>query len=179
MGTIQPPPRALRLIAISSRYPEALTWARERIEGELGPHSLVSDPFVYDDTDYYEREMGAGLFKQFVASDGVVDPGELAGLKHLTNGWEEEYIALARHPEPRPLNLDPGYISESKLVLASTKNHWHRVYLSQGIFAEVTLVWSRREGWKAQEWTYPDYRRGDYQAFFVRCREWLRGQSAG
>jgi hypothetical protein len=59
-------------------------------------------------------------------------------------------------------------------VLASTKNHWHRVYLSQGIFAEVTLVWSRREGWVAQEWTYPDYRRGDYQDFFTQCRQHLR-----
>lgn len=174
MGSIQPPPKVLRLVAISSRYDEALAWARERIEQEFGPSALVSEALVYDDTDYYEQEMGPGLFKQFVASAEPMDPGSLPELKHLSNTWEAEYAALGLHPEPRPLNLDPGYVAESKLVLASTKNHSHRIYLDRGIYAEITLNWSRREGWLPLAWTYPDYRRGDYQEFFTRCREYLR-----
>ena len=77
-----------------------------------------------------------------------------------------------RHAEPRPLNLDPGYITPAKLVLASTKDHAHRIYLRDGIFAEVTLVYRQRK-WQPLEWTYPDYRRDDYQRFFTQCREWL------
>jgi hypothetical protein len=70
------------------------------------------------------------------------------------------------------VNIDPGYITPAKLVLASTKDHAHRIYLRDGIFAEVTLVYRQRK-WQPLEWTYPDYRRDDYQQFFTECREWL------
>jgi hypothetical protein len=73
----------------------------------------------------------------------------------------------------RPLNLDPGYLTEAKLVLASTKDHAHRIYLSQGIYAEVTLSF-RRGHWRHHDWTYPDYRRDDYHAFFTQCRDYFR-----
>ena len=92
--------------------------------------------------------------------------------KGQTNEWEAEYAALGRHPELRPLNLDPGYITAAKLVLASTKDHAHRIYLQRGIYAELTLTYRHRQ-WRALDWTYPDYRRDDYQAFFSRCREWV------
>ncbi len=176
MGTISTPQPVLRLVAIVSRYDEALAWSRETIETTFGPTALVSDPFAFDDTDYYAREMGEGLKKQFVVSAEPIDPGELVRLKHATNAWETEYAEANSHPEPRPLNLDPGYISLSKLVLASTKNHSHRIYLSQGIYAEVTLGYARSTGWVAQQWTYPDYQRADFQAFFTKCRDDLRQQ---
>ena len=76
-------------------------------------------------------------------------------------------------PESRPLNLDPGYLTAAKLVLASTKDHSHRLYLAEGIYAEVTLYY--RDGrWQPREWTFPDYRRADYQEFFNAARRLLR-----
>lgn len=75
--------------------------------------------------------------------------------------------------ESRPLNIDPGYISEAKLVLATTKDRDHRIYLSGGIFAEVTLHF-RAKQWTSSRWTYPDYQREDFQAFFTKCRNLLR-----
>ena len=74
---------------------------------------------------------------------------------------------------PRPLNLDPGYLTPAKLVLASTKDFAHRIYLSQGIFAEITLQYQHQR-WKHHEYTFPDYRRADYQRFFSACRELLK-----
>jgi hypothetical protein len=78
-------------------------------------------------------------------------------------------LANLTSQETRPVNIDPGYITAAKLVLASTKDHAHRIYLGQGIFAEITLMY-RHGRWEAHEWTFPDYRRGDYHAFFTQAR---------
>ena len=90
--------------------------------------------------------------------------------------WEEEYATTTEWPESRPLNLDPGYVTDAKLVLASTKNHAHRIYLDSGIYAEVTLYYQGRQ-WKHWNWTYPDYRRSDYYEFFTSCREYYLDHS--
>ena len=121
MGSLNPPQPVLRLVPIVSRYDEALAWARERVAAEWGELALVSDAFIFNDTDYYDDEMGTGLKKQFVVTTPLMDPATLPDVKVATNGWEAEYAQQAGHPERRPLNLDPGYIAESKLVLASTK----------------------------------------------------------
>jgi hypothetical protein len=172
MGEIQQPAPVLLVVAASSRHAPALDWTREQCVAHYGPAALASDPFPFTETDYYTATMGADLKKQFFAFERLVDPAALAGIKRETNRWEADYAALGRHAEPRPLNLDPGYITPAKLVLASTKDHAHRLYLRDGIYAEVTLTYRRRQ-WQPLEWTYPDFRRDDYQRFFTRCREWL------
>jgi hypothetical protein len=173
MGAIHSPQPAQLVIAASSRYDAALAWGLYRAEEEFGFTAEVSPAFEFTETDYYAAEMGVGLKKQFWAFATPIDPGRLAAIKRLTNRWEAEYAALQHHAEPRPLNLDPGYVTLAKLVLASTKDHAHRIYLGEGVYAEVTLSY-RRQGWQPFEWTYPDYRRADFHAFFDRCRTCLR-----
>jgi hypothetical protein len=172
MGEIHEPAPVLLIIAASTRYVEALGWAHERLANQFGPVALASEAFDFTETDYYTATMGADLKKQFFAFERLIDAAGLAHIKRQTNAWESEYAALGRHAEPRPLNLDPGYITPAKLVLASTKDHAHRIYLRDGIFAELTLAY-RAGRWQTLEWTYPDYRRGDYQSFFTQCRELL------
>jgi hypothetical protein len=157
---------------VSSRHDAAFEWTSARCVQRYGPVVLSSDPFDFTETDYYTATMGVGLKKQFFAFETLIDSGELAGIKRQTNDWEAEYALLGRHIEQRPLNLDPGYLTPAKLVLGSTKDHAHRIYLRDGIFAEVTLVY-RQRSWQPLEWTYPDYRRDDYQRFFTHCRQWL------
>jgi hypothetical protein len=135
--------------------------------------ALESPRFAFTQTDYYEPTMGSPLHKCFFAFERLIDPASLVERKIETNDWEREYARDGGHSEPRPLNLDPGYLALGKLVLATTKDHAHRVYLAQGIFAEVTLSYQDR-GWRHHAWTFPDYRRDDYQQFFSRCREYLR-----
>lgn len=173
MGSISSPHPVLLLIAVSSRYDAALNWARQRIAAEFGPLGAVSLAFDFTETDYYTTTMGTDLKKQFVVGEMPIDPGRLPAIKRLTNDWEAEYAASASHPEPRPLNLDPGYLTLAKLVLASTKDHAHRIYLADGIYAEVTLSF-RHKQWHAFDWTYPDYRRADFQQFFTSSRELLK-----
>jgi hypothetical protein len=170
MGNISSPDQVLLIIAACSRHIEALQWACARSVSEYGKVYSTSEAFNFAETDYYTASMGPNLKKQFFAFETPIDPAALAHIKCTTNQWEAEYAALGRHAEPRPLNLDPGYITPAKLVLASTKDHAHRIYLAGGIYAEVTLSF-RAGRWQPLEWTYPDYRREDYQEFFTACRQ--------
>jgi hypothetical protein len=175
MGTISEPEPALLLLAAFSRHDEALDWGREKAESAWGPVALKSQRFTFDATDYYEPTMGPGIRKCFFAFERLIDPVEIVDVKRQTNAWESEYAERGVHAEPRPLNLDPGYITPAKLVLASTKDHAHRLYLSRGIYAEVTLFYKNRR-WQERDWTFADYRRADYQQFFTQCRDYLRAR---
>lgn len=174
MGRPTTHPPVTLIIAVTSRYQEALSWTAERGAQVWGPLADRSQVFDFSETDYYQATMGDALRKQFLAFERPIDPARLPDIKLQTGEWEGEYARLAGHAEPRPLNLDPGYVTPAKLVLASTKDHSHRLYLGQGIFAEVTLFF-RQGRWQHREWTYPDYRRDDFQAFFLRVRDrWQR-----
>lgn len=173
MGELSLPKPGLLFVAAFSRHEEALVWTRERIEREWGEVLLASELFDFAETTYYAAEMGEGLKKVFFVVEGPFATETLPERKLATNGWEREYAGLRPHNEVRPLNLDPGYLTEAKLVLATTKDRDHRLYLGQGIFGEVTLTWRRGE-WAAHPWTYADYQRADVQAFFTIVRERLR-----
>lgn len=163
----------LLILAAFSRHPAALDWARQTAEEAWGPVVLASERFEHRETNYYEASMGPDLQKCFFAFESLIDPAELVLCKETSNQWERDYQQLGRHSEARPLNLDPGYLTEAKLVLATTKDRDHRLYLDRGIFAEVTLHF-QRGAWQSRPWTYPDYQRPDYHEFFTRCRDFLR-----
>ena len=143
---------------------------------------MESPSFSFEETHYYEPTMGSELKKKFFAFARLAAPAELTDWKLATNAWEEEYRETAGHDEARPLNLDPGYLTLGKLVLASTKDFAHRIYLGRGIFAEITLFY-KKGSWQHHAWTFADYRRADYQEFFSQCRKHLhralRGENKG
>ncbi len=174
MGEIVDPLQAV-LIVGALGHDDALVWARDTVESRWGEICLVSPRFDFDFTTYYEAEMGKDLKKQFFALDAPYDPGDTARLKIQTNEWESEYAQLSETDVPRPLNLDPGYVTEAKLILSTTKDRDHRIYLSDGIYAECTLYFNRGQ-WRDRPWTYPDYQQESYQAFFSQCRQLLRGR---
>src|SRR4051812_36437554 len=115
----RPVPLAL-VVAVFSRYPDALRWGRERLEQEFGSVALVSTPFRFDQTGYYEATMGPDLLKQFLVHRDLVDPGRLAEIKLRTNALERELADTGLYPEVRPVNLDPGLLALGKFVLATT-----------------------------------------------------------
>jgi hypothetical protein len=177
MGDVTLHPPVLLVVVAFSRYDAALSWARQRVEEVYGPVALASEPMDFVETEYYEPTMGRGLRKTFWATENLVDPATLADVKLETGRWEIEYAAGSGHDEPRPLNLDPGYLTLGKFVLASTKDHAHRIYLRDGIYAEVTLHYHRRR-WSPRDWTFPDYHRNDYHTFLDRCREYYKRRLA-
>jgi Domain of unknown function (DUF4416) len=173
MGDVQPPPRCLLLFGLLLSEGHDAAAVHGRLGEEFGEPLAVSDIWPFDFTDYYEPEMGSNLRRQFAAVMADFDPGRLAEIKLRTNALEEE-MAQGRQ---RRVNIDPGYLTLAKLVLASTKEHSHRVSLGQGIFGEVTLVFHRREGFEPMPWTYPDYRDERVQEWLSRLRESLRRAS--
>ena len=173
MGEIAKHKPVLLIAAVTSRYLAALDWTIEETSEAWGDVALRSPVFDFTETSFYTESMGTDLKKQFIAFDRLLDPCDLPATKHQSNQWEEDYSKHAEKDEVRPLNIDPGYISEAKLVLATTKDRDHRIYLSGGIFAEVTLH-LRAKQWTSSRWTYPDYQREDFQEFFTKCRNLLR-----
>ena len=112
--------------------------------------------------------MGRGLKRRFYSFSESIKPDRLVDIKLLTNEIEDRFSRSADFPSRR-INLDPGYISPAKLVLASTKNYSHRIYLAKGIYAEVTLYFEKGT-FHSFPWTYPDYKSKEYLEIFNKIR---------
>jgi len=139
-----------------------------RLAGKFGPPDMESPGMSFDFTGYYAPEMGRELTRFFVAFSGLHDPAFAADWKIFSNEIEKEFSHDPSLPS-RSVNLDPGYLVPSRILLLTTKDFAHRVYLRNGIFAEVTLVW-RRGAFAPMPWTYPDYATPLALEFFTRVR---------
>ncbi len=163
----------VRFCAVITRHEDALAWAIDRLSQAWGQPSITSQSIPFEAGGFYAATMGLELTKMLVAFSPVADPGDLADWKLQTNQWESDYARAATHAESRPLNLDPGYMSQAKLVLATTKDRDHRIYLRDGMFAEVTLAYVGKK-WQHHRWSYPSYRTDEVADFASRCRTRLR-----
>lgn len=172
LASIRPTPPALLVAAVFSSQTNAIDWALERIALQWGKISLLSPRFEHVETNYYAREMGLPISKQLVVVQGLFDPAGLADRKLQSNTWEQELASSKIYDLARPINIDPGYLMLGKLVLASTKDRAHRIYLRDGIYAEECLYYVA--GWQVRPWTYPDYQRDDYHQFLSQARQLLK-----
>lgn len=128
---------------------EALVYLKKKW-GDVD-HMEWALPFDY--TDYYRGEMGTPLSRSFLSFKSLIDRQQLVEAKLYSNQIE---ITLAKERGARTINIDPGYLTESQVVLATGKNYSHRIYLKEGIFADLTLIYEH-QGFRALSWTYPDY----------------------
>lgn len=126
----------------------------------------MSDIMPFEYTDYYHKEMGKPLLRVFVSFKELIAPDALADIKISTCVLEAEYS----NENKRSINIDPGYMELSKLVLASTKNFYHRIYIKKDIYEEITLCWQKNR-FRDFEWTFPDFRSKEYKLVFSKIRE--------
>ena len=172
MWEIERPKRVKLIIGIMASDQACLSAALDAIAAEFGPTDFLSEVWPFKQTDYYEKQTGYRILKQFVSIEKLIDPGELGQIKRRTNAIERRQAELLHSTGvvwPRPINLDPGIIEPSKLVLASTKNYSHRIYIGEGIYAEVTLTFHKGK-WQPFAYTYPDYKQAGYHEFFSKVR---------
>jgi hypothetical protein len=159
-------PLPVKLIVSAFAGGEALlAEARARLVTEFGPIDYESELLPFEHTDYYTPDFGPGLVRRIWAFEELIEQQKLAVIKRRTNDIEMEWAVESR----RRVNLDPGFVSYSKMVLATTKNHAHRIYVGEGIYAEVTLHF-RDGAFHAWPWTYPDYASPTYLEIFNQIR---------
>lgn len=131
----------------------------------FGPIDLAGPWLNFDYTDYYHPEMGAPLFRRVLAFQKHIEQHHLADIKLMTNGFERKYLKNGR----RRINIDPGYLVAERFVLATAKNYTHRISVGRGIYADLTLVYTRG-GFQTLPWTYPDYADKHMLDFLARVR---------
>lgn len=171
MGAIRSPRLVNLFCGLISSDPDLMKRAVRLLEQHQGPTDAASELWPFDMTDYYMAEMGEDLQRQFVSFARLIEPGGLPSIKVLTNTLERRVNHdLGLPEEQRRVNLDPGYLTLSKIVLATTKDFSHRLYLGNGIYAESTLHFENGH-WTAWPWTYPDYAGPRYHGFFEQLRE--------
>jgi hypothetical protein len=154
-----------------------LAEVESRLSAEYGAIDVQSPVIPFTFTDYYRRETGDQILRTFFSFERLIEADRLPGIKLWTNALEVEFAATGSSSGnvQRPVNLDPGYIEHSKVILASTKNFYHRMYLGGGIFGEVTMHF-RNNAWEFFPWTYPDYQSEEYRKFFLQLRVRYRSQ---
>ena len=139
--------------------------AQNRLRKKFGKVDFVSKCLDFNCTDHYEAEMGKLLKRRFISFTKLIHIQDLYRIKLYTNRLETKFLT----DKSRQLNIDPGYIDLAKLVLATTKDYAHRIFLRKGIFAEITLSF-RGNSFSANEWTYPDYCSKEYIDIFNQIR---------
>ena len=179
------PHPVMLIVAAFSGHHVALIWAKDELQAAYGQILLESSLFDFVETNYYEARMGPALKKIFFAFEHLIRPTQLTDIKLRTNELEHRCPRIFKDPRnlkasqhnsvspsvpDRLLNLDPGFVATDKLVLATTKDQAHRIYLGRGIFAETTLRYAHGE-WIPWPWTYPNYRHANYHVFFKQVRE--------
>ena len=153
---------------------ETVPAAEEKLSAIFGNVDSRSEAFLFDRTHYYDESMGTPIYRYFISFEKLIEPSEIAAVKVKTNDLESTFSSAYPAIE-RPINLDPGYVEQSKIVLASTKNFFHRILISGGIYAEVTLHYQDRE-WQSLPWTFPDFKTNRYHPYFSSLRDLYRGQ---
>jgi hypothetical protein len=160
-------PKSVKLI-IGLIFKEEAVFKRtsEILEKRFGRIDFESQALDFTHTRFYEREFGSNLKRRFISFKKLIPPHTLPQIKIVTNKIEKRLCENSN----RRINIDPGYLTEAKLILATTKDYKHRIYLNRGIYAEVTLFFQNKT-FKPWEWTYPDYQTDAYIALFNQIRE--------
>ncbi|MDD3846535.1 MAG: DUF4416 family protein [Syntrophorhabdaceae bacterium] len=170
MGKIRRPQQVRLFASIIFDADVDLEAVLRHLAGAMGPIEEKTPPVLFTHTTYYEKEMGAGLYRFFVLFTPLVERETLPDIKMITNDVEDLFTRDGR----RTVNIDSGYIALEHVILATTKGYAHRVYLGKGIHADLTLIFSSGT-YRALQWTYPDYAEEQTITLFNRWRELCKG----
>ncbi len=170
MGKATEPPKVKLITGLLARHKKLFDEIEEFFVARFGRIDYKSPVLRFDYTNYYSCEMGQSLKRIFISYEKLISPEKITEIKISANKLEKKFSVSRKDGPARLINIDPGYINDSKLVLATTKDYYHRIYLDRGIFAEVTLRW-RKGGFEPMEWTYPDYATDRYRSVLQNIRK--------
>jgi hypothetical protein len=169
MGVLHSPEVSRLFIGMLFSRQEILEPVTHVLIEAYGKALFQSPPRVWDFSDHYADELGSPVLRSFIFFDSCIDPAMLSDIKLSTNDIETKFS----EGNKRKINLDPGYLTLSKVVLASTKDYSHRICLGKGIYGEVTLFFKNNR-FNSFPYTYRDYREQEYLELFQRMRDRLK-----
>lgn len=140
--------------------------AKEDLINKYSEIDFESEEIPFTFTDYYNKEMGSPLFRKFISFKSKINPEDLPDIKIYTNSLENKM----KIKNNRVVNLDPGYLSDANVIIATAKNFFQRVPLSKGIYAHIEYVIKNKK-FHFLEWTYPDFKSEAYLNFFYKLKE--------
>jgi hypothetical protein len=175
MREIQSPIPVKLFIGMLSPEPELFDICADIVCKEYGPIDYQSEIVPWTNSDFYQEEMGSGILRKFIFFEQLIDPGDLPSIKISTTRIEKNLAIQTVNNARRRINLDPGYVTEAKVVLATTKDYTHRLYIGEGIYAEVTLRYiNKNRSFSPFDYTYLDYCSDTYKTAFNNARGLLR-----
>ncbi|KUK66252.1 MAG: hypothetical protein XD85_0336, partial [Parcubacteria bacterium 34_609] len=133
MGKIQYPNPAKLIFSIISNQDKLFWETKKFLVDFFGEIDLESEYQVFNFTNYYRDEMGNQLKQKLITFERLILPDRLSQIKCDSNKWEFLLSignnSFAKEEIKRRVNLDPGYLTLHKFILASTKNGPARIYL--------------------------------------------------
>lgn len=161
------PEKAKLLVAVIINGRENFDTLLGLLSQKFGEVERLSLWYDFDFTTYYEPEMGAPLYRRFIVFKEPIAQATLPDIKLWTNQIENTFL---NEDGKRHVNLDPGYLTLERFILATGKNFTHRVYLRDGIFADLTLIYTKG-GFQVLPWTFPDYATETIRNFLAEVRQ--------
>jgi len=152
MATTRPFEKTALVIGILSSAEERRNELISVLTKEFGPILFETEAADFPYTDYYDKEMGGHPVRYFIMFEKLISPDQLADIKIRTN----EIECIFKNEAGRRINIDPGVLTLSNLILATCKDRSHRIPLAHGVYGEVTLIYQDKD-FQRLPWTYADY----------------------
>lgn len=173
MSTLKEPPPVKLFMGLIYGPKARETDVLEKLRGKLGPVDFESEALAFDHSSYYRDEMGDGLLRKHITFQKLIRRDHIVEIKTFTNKLEEVFS----YEGSRTVNIDPGYIAQEHVILATGKGFSHRPYLGKGVYADLTLRYIKDE-YTVLEWTYPDYGGKEFRDLFRELRKLYVSQMA-
>ncbi|ADG70401.1 DUF4416 family protein [Brachyspira murdochii] len=142
--------------------------ALEKLINNFGEIEVISDEYLFSHSIYYKEEMGDTLNKRFIVFKNMIERDYISNVKRITDNIEREYLDDKNN---RKINIDPAILTLENFILVTNKNFTHRIYLKDGVFADLTLIYKKKEGYTELPWTYADYSSDETKKFLKKIRE--------
>jgi len=171
VGKIKKPKDVKLLFSLLTNKEKLIVEVSKILSEKYGKIEEISEKFEFTHTNYYTPELGENLFRRFLVIKPLIPREHIALVKVFTNKVEEKFSINGK----RQINIDPGYITLENFILFTTKNYTHRIYLESGIYADLTLIFHKKE-FHPLNWTYPDYREKIIRDYLKKIREKYKKQ---
>ena len=160
--------KAVLVIAFMYRDLEIYNLALKDAIENFNSIKIISEEYLFSHSAYYKEEMGKNLKKRFLVFKNLIERDYISEVKKITDKIEKKYLYSNGN---RKINIDPAILTLENFILTTNKNFTHRIYLKDGVFADLTLIYNKKLGYTELPWTYADYSSEETKLFLNSVRD--------